>query len=99
MDDLSELFKQALRDVAEAGADPKRCDGCGRMLVGSDEREQGRCSSCEVASWSPEKKAAIQRLVGLGFRRAFTDKPVSDEDIDSAIDEAFRHTSSKQNRP
>jgi hypothetical protein len=86
-----DCLRQAIEDVVEAKRDPHTCSKCGRSLIGKNERERGTCSQCEVASWSPEKRASIARLVGLGARKAFTDKPVSDAEIDGAIDEAFKH--------
>lgn len=38
------------------------CD-CGRPLRSLLERRRGECAKCSVASWSPEKRAALYRLV------------------------------------
>ena len=64
------------------------CPKCGREVLASrDEREQGHCSSCEVASWTSEKRAAIGRCIGLAFG-----KPDATEgEKDAAIREALKH--------
>ncbi len=88
---MIECARQAVTDLAESKRDPKFCSKCKRSLIGKDERERGVCSTCEVASWSPDKKKAIGRLVSLGFRKSFKGEPVPDADIDLAIDEAFKY--------
>ncbi len=88
---LKDCLVEAISDVIEAKKHPLACSQCQKPLVGKDERERGICSTCEVASWSPEKKKAIGRLVALGVRRSFKGEPVPDADIDAAIDEAFKH--------
>jgi hypothetical protein len=46
--------------------------------------EQGNCATCVVGSWSPEKRAAMNRLIGIAMRR-------DDGAIIPAIDEALKH--------
>lgn len=67
---------------------PKECHKCGRRIWSKDERGKGVCSSCTVAAWTSEKKAAFSRLIGMGFRG---DPKPEEAEIDSAIDEAFKH--------
>jgi hypothetical protein len=45
------------------------------------------CCVCAVASWSPEKLAAFDRLIGMAFREP---KPTCAE-MGMAVDEAFEH--------
>jgi hypothetical protein len=41
------------------------CKTCGR---GAGRLEEGLCASCVVGSWSPEKRDAMNRLIGVAFR-------------------------------
>jgi hypothetical protein len=44
------------------------CPKCGRKCLPSrQERERGWCSSCEVATWSEEKKRAFGRVLSLSL--------------------------------
>lgn len=44
------------------------CPKCGKITIPSKhERERGWCSSCEVASWSAEKKKAVGNVLGAAF--------------------------------
>ena len=63
------------------------CKKCGRGIWSKQEREQGTCSTCTVAPWTPEKKQAFNTLISMAFR---TPKP-TDAEKDAAIDEAFKH--------
>lgn len=68
------------------------CPKCNKShLIGKEERERGICASCEVASWSPEKKAAIGKVVSLGLKSAFGE-PVPEGALDKAFDEAIKFT-------
>ena len=60
---------------------------CGRTMISRDERERGWCSTCDVASWSPEKRAAMDQCIGLAFRK----RPATEAEKDAAIDEALKH--------
>jgi hypothetical protein len=66
---------------------PRECDRCKRRIYSKNERGQGRCSTCTVAEWSPEKKAAIDKLIGMAFR----DPKPGNNETDAAINEAFKH--------
>lgn len=59
---------------------------CGRRLIRSA-RERGTCAQCFVASWSPEKRAAMHALVGKAFRKSRGEQ-VTDEELTAAIDHA-----------
>ena len=64
------------------------CPKCGKEVLASrQERERGHCSSCEVASWTEEKRRAINRCIGLAFRKP----PATEAEKDAAIGEAFKH--------
>ncbi len=85
-----DCVRKAIADAIEAGKDPKACSQCQGALVGKDDRDRGVCNTCEVASWSPEKKKAIGRMIGLAFRKS-NGEPIPQADIDLAIDKAFEH--------
>ncbi len=86
-----DCVREVVTDLLEAKKDPKVCSQCQKPLVCKDERDRGTCTTCEVASWSPEKRKAIAHLVALGVRKSFRGEPIPDAEIDSAIDEAFKH--------
>jgi len=68
------------------------CPKCDRSVLASrEERERGHCSTCEVESWSPEKRTAINRCIGLAFRKT----PATEDEKDAAIDEAFKHAGAR----
>jgi hypothetical protein len=62
-----------------------RCttEGCGRVLLSISEGERGLCSSCWVKQWSPEKKAAMGKLLAAAFNGS------TEEQKDKAVDEAL----------
>jgi hypothetical protein len=60
------------------------CGKCGRGIMSRDERDQGLCAPCIVGSWSPEKRAAMDRLIGIAMRR-------DGGSVIAAIDEALKH--------
>jgi Zn finger protein HypA/HybF involved in hydrogenase expression len=66
---------------------PKQCRGCEERLRDSEELGRGLCPRCKLASYSPEKRAALNKLIGMAFRAT----PATDAEKDEAIDEAFRH--------
>jgi DNA-directed RNA polymerase subunit RPC12/RpoP len=47
---------------------PNSCPACRRRIYSRTERAQGRCSTCEVASWTAEKRAEIDGLIGRAFK-------------------------------
>lgn len=57
------------------------CKKCGR---GAGKLEEGLCASCIVGSWSPEKRAAMDHLIGVAFRR-------EEGRVTDAINEAAKH--------
>lgn len=46
-----------------------QCSKCGK-IISFDRRGKARgwCASCEVASWSPEKRNALNRVIGAAIR-------------------------------
>jgi hypothetical protein len=66
---------------------PSKCRECAKPLHKLEDRGRGLCVSCHVASWSPEKRAAINNLIGMAFRKPGP----TDAEKDAAIDEALRH--------
>lgn len=59
---------------------------CGEILHSMNECERGTCSSCWIKTWTPEKKAAMNKLIASAFNGS------TDAQKDAAIDEAFKHT-------
>jgi hypothetical protein len=45
------------------------CSRCGRKIL-FDKRGKARgwCAKCEVATWTPEKKSALGKLIGACWR-------------------------------
>lgn len=66
---------------------PKECRNCKRRIWSWGERSDGTCSPCEVASWTPEKREAIGKMIGMAIR----EPDATEEQKDAAIDEAFKH--------
>jgi hypothetical protein len=64
-----------------------RCSKCGEKPLSRLERDAGECATCHVASWSEEKRLALDRLIGLPFHES---EP-SEVEIEAAIEEAFKH--------
>lgn len=59
------------------------CPKCGtkKFLSDKQERERGRCHSCEVASWTQEKRDAFSALLREFVRTG----DASQETLDKAI--------------
>lgn len=66
---------------------PRGCKQCGGAIRSREERKSGLCCRCEVASWSPEKRASVNRLIGMAFR----DPKPSDDEVGVAVAEALKH--------
>ena len=69
------------------------CPKCNKapFLPGRKDVVRGHASSCEVASWSPEKQAAMKKCVGVGVRGMLGGPTASDAEKDEAVDEAVKH--------
>jgi hypothetical protein len=65
--------------------DPILCPACQSALE-FYEITLGRCANCERESWTPEKRDAVDRLIGLAFRKG----PPNPGEIGRAIEEARR---------
>ena len=65
----------------------KFCVDCGRRLHELNHIGIGLCGSCKIKRWSPEKRAAINKIIGMAFKEP---KP-TDAEKDAAIDDAIKH--------
>lgn len=65
------------------------CSRCSKKLVHEDELARGICSTCFVATLSPEKQRLIGHIVDLAFRRV-SGEPISDDEMDQAIEESLK---------
>lgn len=63
------------------------CKRCGK---GAGRLEEGLCATCIVGSWSPQKKAAIDHLIGVAFRG-------EKGRVTAALNEAAKHLGAPSN--
>jgi hypothetical protein len=68
----------------------ERCAMCGKLARPTRGGWDGLCPKCEMATWSPEKRAAINNLIGL----AFVQDPAREPEIGPAVDKALKHIES-----
>ena len=65
---------------------PTACRGCGGKLRDWEHIARGTCSRCFLDQMDPRKKAALNKLIGMAFRKT----PASDAEKDAAVDETFK---------
>jgi hypothetical protein len=66
---------------------PKECLGCKGRLSRPTEVGRGLCPACYLKTYSPEKRAALNKLIGLAFKPG----GATDAEKEAAVDEAFKH--------
>jgi ribosomal protein S27AE len=68
------------------------CPRCGRriFIVSSEEEERGWCSTCEVGSWSDEKRKSLQDVI-RAYRRG-----ESRETLEEKVTEALKYFQEKK---
>jgi hypothetical protein len=66
---------------------PRECRVCKMRLRDVTELGRGLCPKCHLATFSSEKRAALNKLISMAFKKP---EP-TDAEKDTAIDEAFKH--------
>lgn len=62
-----------------------KCSKCGKIIsLDRHGKARGWCSSCEVKTWTPEKRSALAKVIGASLRGE-TDK------LPDLTNEAMKH--------